>query len=75
VAITFSPDGTRLLAAADRSIFLWDVATGQHVATIPLVRPGRVFASIRLGFAPNGRQLFATDGAGSIFVFDAGGGP
>lgn len=55
-SIAFSPDGTRILTANAELMNVWDVATGQNLESIELVRyDGPVMSA---HFSPNGRQLF-----------------
>jgi WD40 repeat protein len=59
-AVSFSPDGTRLISASeDGTVRWWDLATGKSVAVLP----GRGFGPIR--FSPGGKHIAftATDGA------------
>jgi WD40 repeat protein/serine/threonine protein kinase len=53
-ALAFSPDGARLAAVgADRSLKLWDTATGKIERTFP--GPGNPITSV--AFSPDGRRL------------------
>jgi serine/threonine protein kinase/WD40 repeat protein len=56
--IEFSPDGALLVSgAADRTVKVWEVATGRLVATIPVPGDGSVYPA----FAPDGRMLAITE--------------
>ncbi len=52
-SVVFSPDGRTLASSANRTIQLWDVATGTCVQTLTGC-PDRIFC---LGFSPDGRWL------------------
>jgi WD40 repeat protein len=67
-AVAFSPNG-KILAAADRAetISLWDVETGQRIAT--LAEPsGKIVNSV--AFSPNGVLLASGDGNGKIYLWN-----
>lgn len=64
--LTFSPDGARLHARQDRSLRLWDVASGRELASIPN-------AGFRSGaFLPDGRWAANTSGNRLLLVSPAG---
>jgi WD40 repeat protein len=53
-SLDFSPDGTLLVTGGyDRTLRLWDVATGQQRALVPGVSTG----SGAMAFAPNGKSV------------------
>ena len=54
--MTFSPDGQRLAAVAQKTIYVWDVATRQLVKSWRLEFEGGVF---RFGFDGDGKRLAA----------------
>jgi WD40 repeat protein len=70
--IAFSPDGSRLAAAANGRGMVWELTEGKEVLAIPGGRPDyqRVVA-----FSPDGRYLTMPEGAGSVVVLDGGRGP
>jgi hypothetical protein len=62
-ALTFSRDGTRMAAAADASIFVWNVADGKEVTRMQLPRG---YAHHNLAFSADGKTLVWCQGSGSI---------
>lgn len=78
-AMRFSPDGKSLATGGyaggmrdngkDRSIRLWDVATGRELATLSGHRKGLY----SLTFSPDGKSLLATDCNGSMKLWDTEG--
>ncbi len=65
-AVTFSPDGKRLVAGSESDIRFWDVTTGEEVCTIPA--PYMVGSFSALAFSPDGGHLV---GRGSgLFAWD-----
>jgi WD40 repeat protein len=67
-ALAFSPDGKRMATvAADRAVRVWELATGQTVARLPVsVGGGR-----ELAFDRDGRRLAVLCSDRTIHVFDA----
>lgn len=62
----FSPDGSRLAKLdSDGSIWVWDVATGEHLSTLPSIHSGIT----RGAFSPDSRQL-VTSGYGEVWRWD-----
>ena len=59
------PTGSRLASASlDRTVHLWDVATGQRLASV-LTHPHPVHNVV---FSPNGRRLVPCGGRGMVLV-------
>ena len=68
MALAFSPDGKILAAGGLSSPFgLWDVASGQKVAALPLAPDGSVSD---LSFSPDGKTLAAADGDNTVDLWD-----
>ncbi len=67
VAVSWSPDGARLASAGfDRSIRLWDAATGKQLVSFPTPQ-----AILSLTWRPDGRRLASADFPdGSIKIWD-----
>lgn len=66
--MSFSSRGARLASGgSDRSIKLWDVATGLLVRTLV----GSASAITSVAFAPEGRRLVATSGSREVTLWDA----
>lgn len=71
LALAWSPDGQRLASAdGDRTIRLWEVATGQTLRTVTTDHPDNIH---RLAWTPDGRWL-ASASADQIRVWDAASG-
>jgi hypothetical protein len=62
-ALTFSRDGTRMAAAADASIFVWNVVDGKEVTRVQLPRG---YSHHNLAFSADGKTLVWCQGSGSI---------
>jgi hypothetical protein len=62
-ALTFSRDGTRMAAAADASIFVWNVADGKEITRMQL---SRGYSPHNLAFRADGKTLVWCQGSGSI---------
>ena len=68
-SVVFSPDGATLASASsDRTIKLWDVATGADLATLE-VQSSREWVSIA-AFAPDGRMIASGHGNGTVRVWE-----
>ena len=66
-AIAFSPNGTLLAAGGeDRSIQLWDVASGKLVRSLP----GHSKGTLAVAFSPDGRWLASGGGDSAVKLWD-----
>ena len=68
-AVAFSPNGERVLSGGeDRTIKLWDVATGSLLRTFPGHPNGVVTA---VAFSPDGMQVFSGASDKHVTIWDA----
>ena len=66
-SMAFSPDGTRLAAAAGDTVRMWDVRAGTQVAVLRTDVGGVVITS----FSPDGRFILTAGFLGTTTVWDA----
>jgi len=62
----FSPDGSRLVTAANSEIFIWEVASGRCISNLVDARLG---VTQKLAFSADGMRLAAATAAG-LLIFD-----
>src|SRR5437660_1305573 len=65
-ALAISPDGTRLAAASERAVHLWDATTGQSLTGSGPAPVARTSVAI----SPDGRRLVTNGGGASPRVWD-----
>jgi len=69
-SLAANPDGTTLVTSAEKTIRLWDVASGKLLATLHGDWPAEIhFVSV--SFSANGSQVLAMSSAGEMKVWDA----
>jgi WD40 repeat protein len=57
MAVTFSPDGTRLAAGGGTGVFIWDLASGEDLALLS----GHIGRVSSVAFSPDGQLLASAD--------------
>jgi WD40 repeat protein/serine/threonine protein kinase len=67
-SVAFSPDGQRIASASwDKTVKLWDVATGQETATLK----GHTNKVTSVAFSPDGRRIASASDDGTLKLWDA----
>jgi WD40 repeat protein len=65
-AVAVTPDGRRALSVSDdRTLKLWDLASGQELATVTL--EGALYC---IALAPDGATVVARDAAGNVYCIE-----
>jgi WD40 repeat protein len=68
LAVAFSPDGKRIVSAsADKTLKVWDAATGRETLTIE----GHLDGVQSVAFSPDGSRIVSGSADGEIRVWDA----
>jgi hypothetical protein len=71
-AVAFTADGQRLATGSwDKSVKLWDVASGDNLSTIGGKMSGKLNGVQALAFSHDGRWLAAEDASNNITVWNA----
>lgn len=67
-AAKYSPDGKYVVSAADKTIYIWDVATGKQVGQ-PLKGHTEIVTSVT--FSPDGKYIASSSSDSTICIWDA----
>ena len=68
LSVAFSPDGTRIVSGSlDRSVRIWDVASGEEVCP-PLL--GHHLSVTSVAYSPDGKQIVSASFDGTVGVWD-----
>jgi hypothetical protein len=72
-SVQFAPDGRRLVSASrDRTICVWDPATGRRLLTLDGTRDGLDAHAASLAFSPDGTVLAAGCADGRVILYTGG---
>lgn len=71
VSISFSPDGTIVTGSSDRTIRLWDSATGTETANISLIGDAQIGRITQVVFSSDGSVFASGDSDGNMVLWNA----
>jgi WD40 repeat protein len=69
----FTPDGKALVAGGEGPLKVWDVATGQELRTLEVVKSptdGRPILALSLAISADGNSVYVGHGDGAIRLYD-----
>ena len=66
-SLSFSADGKRLASTRNRSVKIWDTATGRQIASLL----GHGDDVLQVAFSPDGKKLASLGREGTILIWDA----